>query len=213
MRILTENRSGVVLDDQLNTYTVQEMTPGFIVYDQFLHQLHLPAEKWEYAHKHQGTALIRKYDELEEVDAVLFKGLDYSNLVFPLQLYTYYLLQELLGNMLNYSGLGILRERKERFIFSHTPFDLHKMIVHKFQVNDISRFIIRRAKKKDLMRTQESFFVRLDEKFKTKLLNSLILFQSETGIQVEKSVLVDRVLNPKRIAALNLFSIKQITGA
>ena len=119
-------------------------------------------------------------------------------------------MQLLLGRGLNYRGIGMIRERKIRFLFLTTAFDLEEMESSKFEENDLSRFIIRRAKKRELLTAHESFFVLLNEKFRAKLLNALTLYQSETGNVISKTEYLDRILNMDRLNELKQFSAKQI---
>ncbi|MFT5821715.1 MAG: hypothetical protein ACI8ZM_002969 [Crocinitomix sp.] len=205
-----DNQNNIILDQRLTEYVRIEADPNFIVYNQFLKQLHLPAEKWEYHTDHKGEVLVEQADEVEELDAILFKNLDYSKLASPLRIYQYNLLQLLLGNGLNYQGIGIIRERKIRFLFLRTKFDVDNMQNTSFEVNDLSRFILRRAKKQDLLTAHESFFVLLNEKFKAKLLNALMLYQSESGKTISKAQLTEHLLNTERLSALQQFSAKLI---
>ncbi len=205
-----DNNKNIVLDNHLSEYVKMTADPNFIIYNQLLKQLHLPAEKWEYDKEEQGKVLIALEEEVEELDAIIFKDLDYSKLASPSRLYQYNLLQLLLGRGLNYRGVGMIRERKTRFLFLTTEFDLEEMENSKFEENDLSRFIIRRAKKRELLTAHESFFVLLNEKFRTKLLNALILYQSETGNAISKTEYLDKILNMDRLNELKQFSAKQI---
>ncbi len=205
-----DNNKNIVLDNHLSEYVKMTADPNFIIYNQLLKQLHLPAEKWEYDKEEQGKVLIALEEEVEELDAIIFKDLDYSKLASPSRLYQYNLLQLLLGRGLNYRGVGMIRERKIRFLFLTTEFDLEEMENSKFEENDLSRFIIRRAKKRELLTAHESFFVLLNEKFRTKLLNALILYQSETGNAISKTEYLDKILNMDRLNELKQFSAKQI---
>ncbi len=205
-----DNNKNIVLDNHLSEYLRMTADPNFIIYNQLLKQLHLPAEKWEYDKEEKGKILIALEEEVEEIDAVIFKNLDYSKLASPLRLYQYNLLQLLLGRGLNYRGIGMIRERKIRFLFLTTTFDLEEMESSKFEENDLSRFIIRRAKKRELLTAHESFFVLLNEKFRAKLLNALTLYQSETGNVISKTEYLDRILNMDRLNELKQFSAKQI---
>ncbi|NOQ74420.1 MAG: hypothetical protein GQ574_20590 [Crocinitomix sp.] len=205
-----DNNNNTVLDQRLCEYLRAKVDPNFIVYNQFLKQLHLPAEKWEYDKKHKGKILIEQEAELEELDALLFKNLDYSKLATPLWIYKYNLLQLLLGNGLNYQGIGMIRERKIRFLFVGTEFNLENRLNVQFEENDLSRFILRRAKKQEILTAHESFFVLINEKFKAKLLNALMLYQSETGNTLSKSHLIESLLNVERLSALQQFSAKLI---
>jgi hypothetical protein len=206
----SDNQNNIVLDQRLTEYVRIEVSPQFIVYNQFLKLLHLPAEKWVYDKECKGKILIEQVGELEEMDQLLFANLDYSKLASPLLIYQYNLLQLLLGNGLNFQGIGVIRERKIRLLFLATDFDLDNMHNASFDANDLSRFIQYRAKKQELLTAHETFFVLLNEKFKDKLLNALMLYQSETGKTVSKSEMMERLLNVKRLQALQDFSAKLI---
>jgi hypothetical protein len=210
MLVLSDNNQNIVLDNRLVEYQREKANPNFIIYNQILKQLHLPAEKWEYDKVQHGNVLIAQEAEVEELDAVLFKNLDYSKLASPIRLYQYNLLQLLLGRGLNYSGIGLIRERKMRFLFLSTDFDIEDMQSIRFEENDLSRFILRRAKKQELLTAHESFFVLLNDKFRAKLLNALTLYQSESGNAISKTKLIDSILEPKRLRELRRFSEKLI---
>lgn len=205
-----DNKKNIVLDNRFVEHQRIEANPNFVVYNQILKQLHLPAEKWEYDKQQRGSILIEQEPELEELDTILFKGLDYSKLATPLSLYQYYLLQLLLGLGLNYSGIGLIRERKIRFLFLSSSFEVELMEINRFEENILSRFIMRRAKKQELLNAHESFFVLLNEKFRAKLLNALTLYQSETGDVIAKSNLIDTILDPNRLEELRSFSEKHM---
>ena len=210
MVVLSDNNQNILLDSRLLEYQREEANSNFIIYSQILKQLHLPAEKWEYDKVKGGHILIAQEAGMEELDAVLFKNLDYSKLATPIHLYQYNLLQLLLGRGLNFSGIGLIRERKTRFLFLSTGFDIEAMQLPVFEENDLSRFIMRRAKKQELLTAHESFFVLLNEKFRAKLLNALTLYQSETGKAISKSKLIDSILEPLRLSDLRRFSEKLI---
>ena len=205
-----DNKNNIVLDDRVVEHERIAANANFIIYNQLLKQLHLPAEKWAYDKEQKGAILVELEREVEELDAVLFKGLDFSKLASPLRLYQYNLLQLLLGEGLNYSGIGLIRERKTRFLFLKTSFQIENMQTHRFEDNELSRFIIRRAKKRDVLNAHESFFVLLNQKFNEKLLNALMLYQSETGKSISKASLVDSILNPDRLELLRQFSETQM---
>ena len=206
MDAVFSNGSTIVLDDGLNEYERFQASESFVIYAQFLSQLHFPHEKWQYEANRSGHILVERPPELLMLDTVLFKELDYTKLVKPLQLYTYYLLQAFLGNNLVFNGLGLLPERKTRIIYLQMELDLEEMNKKTFKTNDLSRFMLKKASKEDLLHTHETFFVLLDEKFKSKLWNALTLFHAETGKPVEKSRWVDHVLSNDRLAQLKAFS-------
>ena len=204
--IITFNGSSVMLDSRLHEYERIAVGANFIIYNQFLNQLHLPSEKWSYDKENKGLALVEKHPELYILDAVLFKEFEYSKVVMPLQLYKYYLLQEFLGNGLNFEGLGIINEKKTRISYLNTDFSLRNWGNDQFQMNDLSRFIIKKAKKEELINAHETFFVLIDDKLKIKLLNALTFYQAETGLKVGKIELVDRLFDTERLAKLKAFS-------
>ena len=210
MERLTFNQEAVVLDEQLNEHERINVTPEFIIYNQFLNQLHLPFEKWAYEKEVRGVVLVEKHAEMEELDTFIFKELDYTRLVSPLHLYSYYLLQLFLGNALNFNGIGVLRERKSHFVFLDTAFEISNMIEPNFKLNNLGRFLLKRGRKEELLITHETFFVLLDQKFKSKILNALTLYQSETGVNIDKLNMIDAVLNQRRLEKLKAFSLKQI---
>ena len=69
---------------------------------------------------------------------------------------------------------------------------------------------MRRGKSSELKVAHDSFFILLDQKFKEKLLISLTLYQSETSESIDKTKLIDSVLDTERLERLRLFSMKEI---
>lgn len=210
INLIAFNGENFWLDDRLQEYEEQEVTVHFIVYNQLLRQLHLPTEKWHYLKHANGRILVEKNAELLQMNEVIFKELDYSKLVSPLRLYAYYLLQEFLGNGLNFKGLGLVFERKARLMYLHTDFDLYRCQHCDFSTNDISHFVVKRAKWDDLMQVHETFFVLMDQHIKGKLMIELTRYQAETGLTVEKKDFINTLFDPERLKVLKSFSQKII---
>ena len=210
MKWFAHNKKNIWLDDQLEAYECVNLTPEYVVYDLFLHQLHLPTDVWKYGPNQNGNGFVKQTNEMELMDKIRFGDLDYTKLVSPVRLYTYYLIQQYFGIKSFFSGIGLIYERKTRFVFLNRGIVLEEMEGMKFSQNDLSYWMLKKARFKDLKAAHESFFVLLDDKFKAKILNALILFQSETGIEVEKGQLIDTVLNPQRLKALKEFSAELI---
>lgn len=208
--LIAFNGENFWLDDRLQEYEEQEVTVHFIIYNQLLRQLHLPAEKWHYLKGANGCILVEKNPELVQMNEVIFKELDYSKLVSPLRLYAYYLLQEFLGNGLNFNGLGLVFERKTRLMYLDTDFDLNRFKRCDFSANDISHFVLKRAKRDDLLQVHETFFVMMDEHIKGKLMIELTRYQSETGHPLEKNDFINTLFDPERLQVLKSFSKKII---
>ena len=163
-----------------------------------------------YYNGEEGDVLIQEHDELHQLSKIDFERQELSDLASPLRLYTYYLLQQFLGNGSFYGGIGLVPDKKARLVFLNTAFELANMEVPNFSMNNIARLVMKPKFKKELLRVHETFFVLFNPQFKSKLLNALTLYQSETGQEVDKMIWIDHLLDPKRIDQLNIFSIKQI---
>lgn len=210
MKILANNGKQIVLDEQLNEYTAQSVTPNFVIYQQFLNLLHLPAEKWEYSKTNKGKVFIQETPEMEELNRVDFRRYEISDFALPLRLYTYFLLQSFLGNGEHFGGVGLLPGKKMRMVFLDTHFSHEKMGESSFEMNQIGRLTLKPARKKDLLNVHEAFFVLMNKKIKPRLMNALILYQTETGQDLNKLRLLEPLLDQSRLDRLNVFSIKQI---
>ena len=210
MRIFAYNGSDTWLNDDFKEFENRKIDENFIVYNQFLKQLHLPYLKWQYSNKDKENIQIETLPELEQMDFIVLKQLEYAKLVAPMRLFTYYLLQQYIGNNLNYSSLGIVRGAKNRLLFLDSDINYSEMAKGLFYANDLSRFLFKKANKKDLLITQESFFVLINKNFELKLLNALTQFQSKTGVEINKKELIKTVLNADRLTKFKAFSKAQI---
>ncbi|MDA7804182.1 hypothetical protein N8987_06365 [Crocinitomix sp.] len=210
MSFFTRNNENILLNEALIEIEQIKASPEFVIYHQCLNQLHLPTQKWVYSSQKKGWLEIVRLYELLELDKVFFKSLEYSKLINPIQLYSYYLLQQFLGKLDRYQGIGLLSKSKGDFVFLNTGSSFEISAASKFERNDLSRWILRRGKSSELKVAHDSFFILLDQKFKEKLLISLTLYQSETSESIDKTKLIDSVLDTERLERLRLFSMKEI---
>lgn len=209
MKIIARNNDGIFLDSSLNEYSALEATPGLVVYQYLLSQFHLPRLDWDYDKSNPGTVLVEIHEEAEVMDSVLFDLLDYSNIAFPMKLFTFYLLGQLTGNS-GWNQIGLVRGKKDNFIFFPSDMNTENLKNTQFELNKLGRFMLRKAKKDELKRAADSFFILLDSRLEERILNGLIQFHSETGIKADKGSYVDALFLTSRIKKLASFIYNQI---
>ncbi len=210
MEYIAFNDNNVFIDVNFNEHEQVKINERHILYAETLKQLHLPFEKWAYSKTEKQCILIQRNRELELLDSILFEHLDYSKLLNPKQLYLFYVLQLLLGNPLDFNQIGVVRGVKNRLIFPMADFDPEKMEENNFRKNALSHFLAKRMKDKERVSATDEFFILLSEKFKTKLLNALTRYQSETGLIFDKHSIVEKFLDKNRMKQLNAFLQKEM---
>lgn len=205
MQFIADNHEGVFLSSDLKEYRRIDADLTYVVYFELLEQLKLPCQSLAY-NKHDSNALfLTSLPEVEELDSYSFMEIEFNSTISPLGLFTYYILEQLLGNKTRYADIGLLRLRKNQLVFSLKPFDIKQFNQPNFERNWLADYVLRNCAKKDLQHTIDTFFILLNEKFKSKLLNAITYFQSKTGIQVNKNDFVATLFAPERLTALETF--------
>lgn len=202
MNILAKRMNGLSLSDALQTYEQISADPSYMLYHQFLVQLHLPCEKWDYFKEDRSKINLQIPDEIELMDSITLKFLEVKQFVYPARLFTYFLLQNYLGTPNQFSDVGLYHKRKSHFIFLTRPSTFEAFGTGDFWMDDFGRFMIKNLKKSDLQTAFESFFVLIDEKFEAKLQLALTQYVSTTGTPIDKSKWLKRAVNMDRLAAL-----------
>ncbi len=210
MNHFISNNKGIVLDENLQEYELVKVDPTLVIYHQFLNQLHLPNQKWNYSKQEAGYILVEFPDQMEVLDSILFKSLDLKACVTPIQLYTYSLLQAYFGNKGVFDGIGIIRDRKNHFIFLNQPierdFKEHEVV----ETSNFNLILLKHLRKEELINAYESFFVLLDHKFEDKLMNALTMYQTETGHVIAKQDWIQRFMDYRRLDALRTSTKHQL---
>jgi hypothetical protein len=206
------NNKGIVLDENLQEYELVNVDPTFVIYHQFLNQLHLPNQKWTYSKLEVGRILIEFPDKMEILDIILFKSLDLKTCVTPIQLYTYALLQTYFGNKAVFEGIGIIRDRKNHFIFLNQAIDSSFTEQTNFETRNFHLMLLKHLRKDELVNAYESFFVLLDQKFEEKLMNALTIYQTETGHVIAKQDWIQKFLDHERLTAFKHYAKHHLTA-
>jgi hypothetical protein len=204
------NNKGIVLDENLLEYELVAVDPTLVIYHQFLNQLHLPYQKWTYSKQEVGRILIEFPDKMEILDAILFKSLDLKTCVTPIQLYTYSLLQAYFGTKEIFDGIGIIRDRKNHFIFLNQSIAFDFKETKQFEATNFNLILMKHLRKDDLLNAYESFFVLLDQKFEEKLMNALTMYQTETGHVIAKQEWIQKFMDYERLIALKHATKRQL---
>jgi hypothetical protein len=204
------NNKGIVLDENLLEYELVKVDPTLVIYHQFLNQLHLPNQKWTYSKQDPGAILVEFPDQMEILDAILFKSLDLKTCVTPIQLYTYSLLQSYFGNKEVFDGIGIIRDRKNHFIFLNQAINSSFTEQTNFETDNFHLILLKHLRKDELLNAYESFFVLLDQKFEDKLMNALTMYQTETGHVIAKQDWIQKFMDYKRLDALRTSTKRQL---
>jgi|GEM_PF-2937114 len=205
MDVLARRTDGLLLNEALQTFEPVVADPSYIIYHQFLIQLHLPCEKWDYSRDETSIIHLQIPEEMEQMDRLTLKHMDVKQFVYPARLFTYFLLQNYLGKGNNFSGIGLFHKRKSHLIFLSECADFNSFGTGDFWMDDFGRFTLKFLKKSDLQNAFESFFVLIDRKFESKLQLVLTQYASSTGHMIEKSLWLNRALNMDRLAALNQY--------
>lgn len=205
MQFLASKKEGLFLSESLHTYARIPIDPSYILYHQFLLQLHLPCEKWDYVKSDTANISVQIPEKFEQMDALTLKFMDVKNFVYPARLFTYFLLKNYLGSCNDYGGVGLLHKRKTHFIFLNSVMEFENFGNRKFEIDDMGRFAFKHIKKSDLQTAFESFFVLIDEKFEAKLQFALTQFVSSTGKHIDKAAWLNRAINLDRLAKLQHF--------
>lgn len=210
MNHFISNNKGIVLDENLLEYELVKVDPTLVIYHQFLNQLHLPNQKWTYSKQDPGAILVEFPDQMEILDAILFKSLDLKTCVTPIQLYTYSLLQSYFGNKEVFDGIGIIRDRKNHFIFLNQAINSSFTEQTNFETDNFHLILLKHLRKDELLNAYESFFVLLDQKFEDKLMNALTMYQTETGHVIAKQDWIQKFMDYKRLDALRTSTKRQL---
>jgi hypothetical protein len=204
------NNKGIVLDENLQEYEFVKVDPTLVIYHQFLNQLHLPNQKWNYSKQDPGAILVEFPDQMEVLDSILFKSLDLKTCVTPIQLYTYSLLQAYFANKEVFDGIGIIRDRKTHFIFLNQIIPSNFKDQQNFETAHFHLTLLKHLRKDELLNAYESFFVLLDQKFEDKLMNALTMYQTETGHVISKQDWIQKFMDYKRLDALKISAKRQL---
>lgn len=205
MKVLARRTGGLFLSDAMQTYEPKQADPSYVIYHQFLTQLHLPCEKWEYNKENTSAIYLQIPDEMEEMDSFTLKFMDVKQFVYPARLFTYFLLQNYVGKPNHFSGIGMFHKRKSHLLFLSDNIDFKSFGTGDFWMDDFGRFTLKSLKKSDLQNAFESFFVLIDSKFEAKLQLALTQYASSTGNSIDKSLWLNRALNMDRLAALQQY--------
>lgn len=211
MNHFISNNKGIVLDENLQEFELVAVDPTLVIYYQFLNQLHLPNLKWTYSKQDQGAILVEFPDKMEILDVILFKSLDLKTCVTPIQLYTYALLQTYFGNKAVFEGIGIIRDRKNHFIFLNQSIDSSFTEQTNFETTNFHLMLLKHLRKDELVNAYESFFVLLDQKFEEKLMNALTMYQTETGHAIAKQTWIQKFLDYERLTAFKHYAKHHLT--
>lgn len=210
MERLLVNETNLFLDNQLNCHVLIDADPTYLIYSQFLSQLHLPTSKWQFERGGTGKLEEEEVNELVLLDALLLSSLEVSNSIQPLRLFTYFLLQNYLGKSNNFNGVGIIHDRKNHFHFLPTSFEVDAMSNAPFFVDEIGQYCLKNLKKNDLWQAIESFFVLINEKLEPKIQLALTQYVSETRNNLDKNKLMEKVIDFQRLERLRTFLIKTL---
>ncbi len=205
MERLLLNRSSLFLDNQFNCHALIPAEPSYLIYAQFLSQLHLPSLKWQFEKGGTGQLEEEDVDGLVILDSVLINSLEAAKTVQPIQLFTYFLLQNYLGRSNYFNGVGMRYSLKNHFLFLPNSFDTKMVENAEFFLDDLAKFCLKNFKKNELKQAAEVFFVLMDQKLEPKIQLVLTQFVSETGITIDKNQFVNDAVNYQRLDRLEDF--------
>ncbi len=203
--------NGMVLASDMRTFVKVPADATYIVYAQGLKQLHLRTNGYEYVEKGAPFLYLEEWDEMETFDPLLFEQLEANGVLNSAKLVTFFAFANWLGLHATFNHLAIQHGKKWEFVFPLHTFFHNNSTTENFYKPPFMRFLKGKLKTEKVTALISDFFALMDEKFESKLFNALVLFQSETGVKVDKGGLLAQLFDAKRNAALRTFLMNELS--
>lgn len=214
INLIAQNSNRIGLDQELKCFRNVDATIGRVTFLYFLKHLHLPVVAWDYNVENNKELILQEPEIGVQLNQIFFNSEGVQGLVFPAQLYTYYLLTSYFGIHNPLSSIFLMPGTNNRLLFDTVcikrPFNSDKLDRDNPERNNLKLLLKGIRNKKLLLEAHEAFFVIIDEKFADRINTVCLEFTGKTGIVVNRKDWVEDAINLDRLKRLEAFSLKLI---
>lgn len=206
---ISQNKTAILTDD-FRIFTEITADVSLVIYNQLVKQLHLPTNELVFSVADKQKMWAEEVENAEEFDQLLLDRFELSAVVAPTKLFTFCLLRKWLGLGVDLNAIQVIHGKKQQIVYPACKFELNQVRNLIVELNAFDTVVMKQLKVKDLKQTQADFFALLNEKLEAKLFNTMVHFQSETKLKVNKNDFLALLFNADRNKALQNFIAKEI---